>query len=404
MLRQFIHKFFLKRHFWRHATFSEVAEIYASRTLRMIAVGMSTVFMSVFLYQLGYGVQFIAAYWLVYLLFKAIVALPAAKYAALFGPKHGILLSNLLYIPSMILFAFVPDLGVSAIVATGVLQGISMTLYDVCYLTDFSKVKNAEHAGKEIAYMNILDKIATGLSPLIGGLIALVAGPQVTMCAAALLFLFASLPLFKTGEPTMTHQKLVFRGFPWRVVWRSFIAEAAVGFDSISSSIVWLLLVAITVLGVAGNIIYAELGVLLSIVLLAALASSYVYGVLIDRRRGGELLKTMVVVNSFLHIARPFAQTPVTVVLINATNEVATTGYAMAFIRGIFDTADLSGHRITYLGCIAVALNLGMAFAALLLLVCVTIWPPELGMRFFFFFAAPVTLLIAIAKFRLYQR
>lgn len=404
MLRQFIHKFFLKRHFWRHATFSEVAEIYASRTLRMIAVGMSTVFMSVFLYQLGYGVQFIAAYWLVYLLFKAIVALPAAKYAALFGPKHGILLSNLLYIPSMILFAFVPDLGVSAIVATGVLQGISMTLYDVCYLTDFSKVKNAEHAGKEIAYMNILDKIATGLSPLIGGLIALVAGPQVTMCAAALLFLFASLPLFKTGEPTMTHQKLVFRGFPWRVVWRSFIAEAAVGFDSISSSIVWLLLVAITVLGVAGNIVYAELGVLLSIVLLAALASSYVYGVLIDRRRGGELLKTMVVVNSFLHIARPFAQTPVTVVLINATNEVATTGYAMAFIRGIFDTADLSGHRITYLGCIAVALNLGMAFAALLLLVCVTIWPPELGMRFFFFFAAPVTLLIAIAKFRLYQR
>lgn len=404
MLRQFIHKFFLKRHFWRHATFSEVAEIYASRTLRMIAVGMSTVFMSVFLYQLGYGVQFIAAYWLVYLLFKAIVALPAAKYAALFGPKHGILLSNLLYIPSMILFAFVPDLGVSAIVATGVLQGISMTLYDVCYLTDFSKVKNAEHAGKEIAYMNILDKIATGLSPLIGGLIALVAGPQVTMCAAALLFLFASLPLFKTGEPTMTHQKLVFRGFPWRVVWRSFIAEAAVGFDSISSSIVWLLLVAITVLGVAGNIIYAELGVLLSIVLLAALASSYVYGVLIDRRRGGELLKTMVVVNSFLHIARPFAQTPMTVVLINATNEVATTGYAMAFIRGIFDTADLSGHRITYLGCIAVALNLGMAFAALLLLVCVTIWPPELGMRFFFFFAAPVTLLIAIAKFRLYQR
>lgn len=404
MLRQFIHKFFLKRHFWRHATFSEVAEIYASRTLRMIAVGMSTVFMSVFLYQLGYGVQFIAAYWLVYLLFKAIVALPAAKYAALFGPKHGILLSNLLYIPSMILFAFVPDLGVSAIVATGVLQGISMTLYDVCYLTDFSKVKNAEHAGKEIAYMNILDKIATGLSPLIGGLIALVAGPQVTMCAAALLFLFASLPLFKTGEPTMTHQKLVFRGFPWRVVWRSFIAEAAVGFDSISSSIVWLLLVAITVLGVAGNIVYAELGVLLSIVLLAALASSYVYGVLIDRRRGGELLKTMVVVNSFLHIARPFAQTPMTVVLINATNEVATTGYAMAFIRGIFDTADLSGHRITYLGCIAVALNLGMAFAALLLLVCVTIWPPELGMRFFFFFAAPVTLLIAIAKFRLYQR
>ena len=99
MLRRFIYKFFQRRHFWRYASFSEVAEIYTSRTLRMIAVGMSTVFMSVFLYQLGYGMQFIATYWLIYLLFKAIAALPAAKYAALIGPKHGILLSNLLYIP-----------------------------------------------------------------------------------------------------------------------------------------------------------------------------------------------------------------------------------------------------------------------------------------------------------------
>lgn len=404
MLRQFIHNFFLRRHFWRYASFSEVAEIYTSRTLRMIAVSMSTVFMSVFLYQHGYNVQFIAAYWLLYLLFKAALALPAAKYAALFGPKHGILLSNLLYIPSMILFAFVPDLGMPAIVATGVLQGISTTLYDVCYLTDFSKVKNPEHAGKEIAFMNILDKVATGLSPLVGGLVALAAGPQVTMGAAALLFLLASLPLFRTSEPTATHQKLVFRGFGWRMVWRSLVAEAAVGFDGISSSIVWLLFVAITILGVASNIVYAELGALLSVVLLAALGSSYLYGVLIDRRRGGELLKTMVVVNGFLHVARPFAQTPLTVLLINATNEVATTGYAMSFIRGIFDTADRSGHRITYLGCIAVAHNLGMAAAALLLLTCVTVWPPELGMRFFFFVAAPVTLLIAIAKFRLYQK
>lgn len=404
MFRQLIHKIFLRRHFWRYATFSEVAEIYASRTLRMIAIGMSTVFMSVFLYQNGYSVQFIALYWLLYLLFKAAVALPAAKYAALYGPKHGILLSNLLYIPSMIIFAFVPETGIPAIIATAILQGLSMTLYDICYLTDFSKVKNPEHAGKEIAYMNILDKIATGLSPLVGGVVALLAGPQVTMCAAALLFLLASLPLFKTGEPTTTHQKLVFRGFPWRLAWRSLVAEAAVGFDSLSSSIVWLLLVAITVLGVTSNMVYAELGALLSVVLLAALASSYVYGVLIDRRRGGELLKTMVVVNSFLHLARPFAQTPLSVAFINATNEVATTGYAMSFIRGLFDTADISGHRITYLGCVAVVLNLGMAMAALLLLICVSMWPPELGMRLFFFFAAPITLIIATAKFRLYRR
>lgn len=403
MIRQLIHRLLLRRHFWRHATFSEVAELYASRILRMTAVGMSTVFMSIFLYQNGYSIQFIAGYWMVYMLFKAVIALPAAKYTALFGPKHGILLSNLLYIPSMILFAAVPTLGIPAIIGTAILQGISMTLYDICHLTDFSKVKSAEHAGKEIAYMNILDKVATSLSPLAGGMIAFVAGPQATMYAAAFLFLIASLPLFKTGEPVPTRQKLVFRGFPWRTVWRSFIAEAAVGFDSVASSIVWLLLVALTVLGVTGNQVYAELGVLLSVVLLAALLSSYVYGILIDKRRGGELMKIMVAVNAFLHLARPYVQTPVSAALINATNEVATTGYAMSFIRGIFDTADLSGHRVTYLGCIALAMNLGMSIAAGVFLLFVTLFESELGMRLFFFVAAPVTLLIASAKFRLYR-
>ncbi len=403
MIKQLIHRFFLRRHFWRYATFSEVAELYTSRILRMMAVGMSTVFMSVFLYQNGYSVQFIAGYWMVYMFFKALIALPAAKYTALFGPKHGILLSNLLYIPSMILFAMVPQLGIPAIIGTALLQGVSMTLYDICHLTDFSKVKSAEHAGKEIAFMNILDKVATSLSPLAGGMIALVAGPQATMYAAAFLFLIASLPLFKTGEPVPTHQKLVFRGFPWRTVWRGFIAEAAVGFDSVASNIVWLLLVALTVLGISGNEVYAQLGALLSVVLLAALASSYVYGVLIDRRRGGELLKTMVVVNAFLHLARPYVQTPASVALINATNEVATTGFSMSFIRGIFDTADRSGHRVTYLGFIAMAVNLGMSAAAGLLLLFVSLFEPTLGMRLFFFVAAPITLLIATANFRLYR-
>jgi MFS family permease len=404
MIRQLLHRLLLRRHFWRYASFSEVAELYASRVLRMTAVGMSTVFMSIFLYQNGYSIQFIAAYWMIYMFFKACISLLAAKYTALFGPKHGILLSNLLYIPSMILFALVPSLGIPAIVGTAILQGLSMTLYDICHLTDFSKVKSAEHAGKEIAFMNILDKVATSLSPLAGGMIAFVAGPQATMYAAAALFLVASLPLFKTGEPVPTRQKLVFRGFPWRTVWRSFIAEAAVGFDSVSSSIVWLLLVAITVLGISSsNQVYAELGVLLSVVLLAALLSSYVYGVIIDKRRGGELMKIMVAVNAFLHLTRPYVQTPVSAALINATNEVATTGYAMSFIRGIFDTADLSGHRVTYLGCIALAMNLGMSIAAGVFLLFVTIFEPTLGMRLFFFVAAPVTLLIATAKFHLYR-
>jgi hypothetical protein len=271
-------------------------------------------------------------------------------------------------------------------------------------LIDFSKVKSVEHAGKEIAYMNIVEKIAQGLSPLLGGLMAFAAGPQATMWVAALLFSVASIPLFKTGEPLKTGQKLVFRGFPWRLAWRSFVAETAVGFDVISSGVVWSLLVAVGILGVTSNKVYAELGALLSVVLIASLAASYTYGKLIDRRRGGDLLRVTVIVNSLVHATRPFVTSPVVVAGTNAVNEAATTGYSMAFIRGMFDTADLSGHRITYLGVIEAVINFGAALAGLSCLFCVMTFGDIQGMKMFFFVAAVFTLLIMTPKFRLYRR
>ena len=169
MIENLIHRLLLRRHFWRHATFSEVAELYASRMLRMMAINLSAAFISVFLYQNHYSIQFIAGYWAIYYFAKIFLAYPSAWYAARFGPKHGILLSNLLYIPSMVAFTFVPEWGVKAMIITGTLQGISTMLYGVCYSIDFSKVKSVNHAGKEIAFMNIFEKLAVGISPLLGG-------------------------------------------------------------------------------------------------------------------------------------------------------------------------------------------------------------------------------------------
>jgi MFS family permease len=407
MIQQILHRLLLRRHFWRHATFSEVAELYASRMLRMLAVNMSSALLSVFLYQNGYSLQFIAGYWAIYFGLKVLMSLPAAKYAARFGPKHGILLSNLLYIPAMIAFIFVPTWGIWAIMATGLLQGASATLYDLCHLIDFSKVKNVEHAGKEIGYMNMVEKVATGLSPLIGGFIALVFGPQATMVAAALFFAFASVPLFRTGEQMQVGKKLVFRGFPWRMAIRSLIAEVGMGVDSLVSSSVWSLYVAVAILGVQAhsNAVYAQLGTLLSVMLLAALAASYAYGRLIDRRRGGDLLRITVIANALVHATRPFITTPITTAALNVANEAATTGYMMAFTRGMFETADLSGHRVTYLFCIEAVLNLGAALAGGLLLVLISLMHNPLdAMKMLFFVTAVVSLLIATPKFQLYRR
>lgn len=404
MLKSIIHRLLLRRHFWRYATFDEVAEIYASRTMRLFALRMVTVFTSIYLLQEHYGLLFLALFWAAFYGYKIFFAWPAALIVARIGPKHSTLVSNILAGMSMVFLPLVPEYHLWALGVWCLFQASSTCLYDLSYMVDFSKVKNIEHAGKEIAYMNILEKIASGISPILGGFLAFVSGPEVVMVIAAILFLLAALPLFKTGEPVKTHQKLDFQGFPWRTTWRSFVAEIGVGIDVFATGTAWTLFMAVVVFAGDGDEIYAKVGLLSAVSLIAALVASYSFGKLIDRHQGGILLRFSTIFNSFIHLLRAFISTPMSVVLANIMNEAGTTGYSMAFTRGMFDTADSSGKRLAYLFIIEQTVNVGASLAALILAAIVLFLPSETSLRLFFIAAAGLTLLIMTPRFMLYRR
>lgn len=404
MIQSVIHRLLLRRHFWRYATFSEVAELYAARLLRMTANSLVSVFVAVFLYKSGYSLVYIAAFYALYFAFKIAISTPAALLTARIGPKHGMLVANIFAIPSLIALPLLPHIGEWALVIFTICQGTSVALYGICHLVDFSKVKHADHAGKEISFMNIMDKIAAGVSPLIGGVIAWLASPELTMWLAAGLFLVAALPLLRTAEPVRVGQKVSFRGFPWRETWRSLVANTGVGIDNTTTIVLWPLFLTIVVLAGSGSSVYAQIGGLATITLFVGFIASQMYGILIDRRRGGELLRYATIANSFTHAIRPFIYTPVAAALANVINETATTGYTMAFIRGMFDLADRSGHRIAYLLLVEVSLNVGSLLISLVLLGCALVLAAPAALSVSFFIAAALTLSIAFANFPLYRR
>lgn len=405
MIRRFIHRLLLRRHFWRYATFSEVAELYASRTMRLFALRMVAMFTSIYLLQEGYSLLFLTFFWAAFFGYKALFSWPSAQLVAWIGPKRSTLISNIIAAISMVFLPFVPEYGLWALGAWCILQASSTCMYDISYFVDFSKVKSIEHAGKEIAYMNIFEKIASGVSPVVGGILAFIAGPEVVMVVAAIIFLLAALPLFFSGEPTRLKQKISFRGFPWRLTYRSLIAESAIGFDLFATGTAWSLFMVVVIFAGDGNEIYAKVGLLSSVSIIAALLASYTFGKLIDRRRGRELLQFGAIANSVTHVLRAFVATPVSVVYANIINEASVTAFNMAFTRGMFDTADISGKRIAYLFLILVSLNLGCALAALALAALIILMPnDELSMRVFFVITAVVTLVIATPRFALYRK
>lgn len=404
MIQSFVTRLFEYRHFWRYATFAEIAELYASRTLRIVGMNIASGFASVYLYQSGYSLLFILSFWLIYFTAKIGLSFIAGKITASQGPKRGVFFSNLLYIPAMTMLGFVPLVGVPAIIIWGVLMALSECLYQISYYVDFSKLRNPDHSGKELGFMNVLEKVAIGMSPIVGGVIALLFSAQILMWVAAGIFLVAAIPLFLSSKTGRVHQKLAFRGFPYRLAFRSFISQIGVGFDIVTTGHVWNLFIAIVIFSNLTHELYLTIGSLSSVTILAAIAISHAYGRLVDRRRGGELLRFSAVANAFVHASRPFASGAMPIVVTNVANEVATTGITMSYMRGLFDTADLSGHRVTYLTFIEAIANFGSAIACLVCLLCALILGDNDGLRSFFFVAAGFVLLVGTAHFRLYRK
>ncbi len=405
MIQTVIHLLLKRRHFWRYASFDEVAELYASRIMRILAQQMIGLFIMLYLYQQGYSLIFIAAFIAINFTYRAMMAYPSARFIAKFGPKHGMLVANLLYIPALVAFTLVPHYGVAAIVAFGAFQSLSMVMYDVAYLVDFSKVKHADHAGKEIGFMQILERLAASLAPFVGGFVAYLITPEATMWLSALFFAVAAIPLFRTREPVRQNQNLTYKKFPWRQTWRTIVAETAVGFDNAASLGVWILFVAIVVFAGSANDIYLKIGILTSITVATSFIAAYWCGRIIDWRHGGDLLKVATLANAMTHLFRIFVTTPVGIVAANISNEIATTGYSMAFIRGIFDTADdAKGYRIAYLTLVSAATNIGNVIASLILLGLLLIMQGQVvAMQLFYVVTAAYMLVVFVARFSLYR-
>ena len=411
MIRKFLQRLLERRHYWRVVGFSELAELYTSRLLRLVAANLFSSVAAIYMYQLGYPVWSILIFFSLYFLFRGIVSIPIAYFIARVGPKQGMLVSNFLHIPAVLALTQLEGAGIWALAIYGVTQGAAVSLYSVSYHTSFSKAKSSANVGKELSFMYIAEKLGTGMSPLIGGVIAYLFGPEMTMFVAMFLFVFSAGPLFLTPDPIMTRQKILFRGFNWRATRRNMVSAAAVGVDHISVSVIWSLFIAIAIFGTSSDIVYAQIGGLLTIAFLASIAFAHFYGVVIDRRQGGQLLRASVIGKFFLSLLRPFVSTPLGVVLINVGNEAVATGYSMPYLKGQYDMADnLPGYRIVYMTLMESAICYGAAVFGCVMTVLVLAFGGVQGLQVSYVVAAVASLPIlmhgfpALRETRIFQK
>ena len=393
------------RHFWRTASFSEMGQLHVARLVRTIAINLGAGLIAVYMYKIGYSLVFISLFWVAYFMLKVVIMLPLAQLIASIGPRKSIIISNFLYVPSMIAFMFVEQYAMPMLVVTVIFQTSSAALYDMGYLVGLSRLsRDSSKGGRAVAMMKIAETVAKGLSPLIGGILAMMFDPRASLVVSLLFFVLASIPLIKMVDSMKTGFRLAPRGFNWKQATQSLLVQIPIGFDYYASTTAWSLFLVVLIFASGGNEVYAKLGALTSLILVVSLVSAYAYGKLIDKKAGGQLLIWTAIGSVVSNLFRVFVRTPIAAIGTNAAHEMMATGYSMAYTRGMMDTANQTGYRVFYVAMTQLTVNLGAGLAALVLAVIIALLGDSIGFSVFYAITSVVVIGIAFVRFSVYKK
>lgn len=396
-----MHQFLKRSHFWRDTGFDELSELYISNMLRSIALTIFMIFVPFYLYQNGYSAASILGVFGFFFTARAVSDIVGGYLVGRVGPKHTMIISNLLQVVAAALFLTVPSMHWN-IVLLAVPWGISQSFFFIAYHVSFSKIKHTPKAGTELGHMQVFEKIGYLLGPLLGGVIGSTFGPQYIFITATVLLILSLWPLFLTAEPVKVHQKIDFISLPIAKIKRDMFANACLGIENSLCINTWAFFVAVFVLSGA---VYAQLGTLSAIGVLAGILSAKLIGRLSDSRFARPLLRTSAVINAGTYIIRPFVNNLGGVLAINVANEAVTTGYRMPFMKGVYAAADdLPGYRIAYISTLESIGSIMKATVWFFLAILATVLSLKTVLIIGFAIAALASLGITKERFAIYNR
>lgn len=389
------------RAYWRSAPFSEIAELYASRFLRIVAQNLVDAFVTVYLYQRGYSLTTICLLLGAYFLHRMLWSYLAGHIIAWLGPKSSMLLSNVIAVPALVSLALIGTYTSAATIGYFMFEGISLTILGIATDVQLSSIKHDKKAGSELGWLFIAEKVGAAIAPTVGGFLAFRFGPESVMWMASLIMIVAALPLLASPENTRRRQRITYHGFDWRSLGKQMLSPTIRGADFAVSRGLWAIFIAIVVFGTDTNAVYAQLGVLFSLSFVASIVMSWVYGRIIDHSRGEQLLRFGSIFNVFIHSTRPFVTTSLAVGMINVVNEAGTSAYTMPTVRGQYDVVEhIPGYRNVYFSIIMLFYCLGGSLIMFLAAGLISLLGDVNGIKAMFWIMASLVPLIMIHGFK----
>ena len=410
MLKKILKPFLKIRNYWQYISFDEMAVLYVSKNMRVFATKLTSTFSLIYIYKFTHSIWIIPICILIYYIAKFVGSIVALFYISKNGPKHGMLLANILFIPALVLMAsmgiFGREMGLIVALISAVFKGISTSVENISYNVSFSKAKTAKKVGKQLGISYILEHVSSSITPAVGGFLAIFFGVEKLFVVSSVILVLTTIPLLTTKERVKPVRKISFRGFPWRNYKHLLVICYSCGM-AWNSLYIWSFFAPVFLL--KGINAYGSAGVLSSISSIAALVSAFIYGKVIDKNKERGLLKIGAVFMGLVFSLRIFiSSNPLLLGILEIIAAIAMNGFNMANFKGLYGEADESGMRMQYLFLYEIGMNtvsvIAISLFVILFFVLQGVDPSgELSMRIMILISSLSILPMVFTNYRIYR-
>lgn len=177
----------------------EIQEAYIHTFLFKLAVGLVSIFLPLYILRLGFPVETVFRFFLVYYGVFVVAAWPNAFIASKLGYRHTSLLSGPVILAFYLLLRNMDPVCGSPVYQVAMVGGLGFSLY---WAGMNPEVAERSHTGeRETGHLFSMPKLAAMVSPLAGGLMIAAYSFNILFAAAAGLIALSFIPFLLSREP-----------------------------------------------------------------------------------------------------------------------------------------------------------------------------------------------------------
>lgn len=255
----------------------ELGRLYWAHTVKELAANMVTIFVPIYLFQLGYTIQSILIYFLLATVFWGATQAPLLRWANRIGFHRAMGLSLIIEGFQILMLATITQFH-WPLWSIALVWGISISLYWSLFRACFTRSLLHKRVAPAVGVSSALLMFALGLAPAIGGAIASGFGIGLLYMLAMVCFAAAAVPLF-FGPEFIKNETYDLKKTPWRRIWRDLAANMGSEVDASIAANIWPLFIFLIVPT------YVGVGLLSS----AAVIASIMIALYVGHRRSKEI-------------------------------------------------------------------------------------------------------------------